>query len=400
MCSRNLQAVSDEELLEHTRALVAERNRLDAELSRAVRAAENRQAFERDGMTSAQSWLRGHCRLSPSAASQVVRNGRALEQLPAVAAAHAAGEIGADAVAVIGRITAPRYVALIAEQDGDLAGIGAVLAAFAGVHRHEDLARVVHTFLARLDADGPEPDPTATRSFSLGTHPDGRVTGRFDLDPVGGEKVRAVLESLVQADRPAGDERSQSQRQADALVQWADNTLATGSAPLLRTVKPHVAVTVDLEDLLDPSAGPAAAEMGFGATISAARARWVACDADITRIVLDPDGVPLDLGRTQRLVTPALRRAVEARDGHCVFAGCDAPHHWCEVHHVLEWIVGGETSLDNSGLLCERHHTQAHHGFRIHRDQAGRWHTYRPDGTEIHTIRPTAADDEELPRAG
>jgi hypothetical protein len=24
-----------------------------------------------------------------------------------------------------------------------------------------------------------------------------------------------------------------------------------------------------------------------------------------------------------------------------------------------------------------------HHGFRIQRDPDGRWHTYRPDGTEI-----------------
>ncbi|MGY1807459.1 HNH endonuclease signature motif containing protein [Blastococcus sp. SYSU D00669] len=78
------------------------------------------------------------------------------------------------------------------------------------------------------------------------------------------------------------------------------------------------------------------------------------------------------------------------------FAGCDAPHHRCEVHHLLAWALGGETSLDNSGLLCERHHTQVHHGFRIERDDAGRWHAYRPDGTEIHAIRPPA----ELARAG
>jgi hypothetical protein len=116
--------------------------------------------------------------------------------------------------------------------------------------------------------------------------------------------------------------------------------------------------------------------------------------------VLDPDGVPLDVGRTQRLVTPAIRRAVEHRDGHCVFAGCDAPTHWCEVHHVIAWMYGGQTSLENSGLLCERHHTQVHHGFRIERDTAGRWHTYRPDGTEIHVVRPAPDADEELARAG
>jgi hypothetical protein len=45
--------------------------------------------------------------------------------------------------------------------------------------------------------------------------------------------------------------------------------------------------------------------------------------------------------------------------------------------------MGGETSLENSGLLCERHHTKVHAGFRVVRDAAGRWRTYRSDGTEI-----------------
>jgi hypothetical protein len=81
------------------------------------------------------------------------------------------------------------------------------------------------------------------------------------------------------------------------------------------------------------------------------------------------------------------------------FAGCDAPPWWCEVHHVLPWLFGGPTSLDNSALLCERHHTQVHHGFTVERDEHGRWHTYRPDGTEILVLRPPA-DDPDLARAG
>src|SRR4051794_3835187 len=346
-------------------------NQMAAELARTVRVAENRQAFQTDGMTSTQSWLRGHCRLSRSSAGQVVSNGRALELLPAVAAAHAAGEVTADQVALIAKITQPRWVALIEQQDGDLAGIGAVLAGFAATHRHDELARVVHTFLDRLDADGPEPDPTEARFLTIGKHTDGSITFRGHLDAVGGEKLQAALESILQVNRPAGDQRSQSQRQADALVQLADIHLGCGTLPLLRGVKPQVAVTVPLADLLDPSTGPAAATAGFGAVLSAARARWIACDADLTRIVLDPDGVPLDLGRTKRLATPALRKAVEARDRHCVFAGCDAPHWWSEVHHLIEWTDGGPTSLENSALLCERHHTQVHRGFRIERDTAG-----------------------------
>jgi hypothetical protein len=148
-----------------------------------------------------------------------------------------------------------------------------------------------------------------------------------------------------------------------------------------------VLLTVGIDDLADPAKGPGAAETGFGATLSAARARWVACDATIRRVVINPDGLPLDVGREKRVVPPHLRRAVEKRDRSCVFAGCGAPTHWCDVHHQLEWINGGETSLENSALLCERHHTKVHHGFRVERDDTAppghRWRTYRPDGTEI-----------------
>ena len=66
-----------------------------------------------------------------------------------------------------------------------------------------------------------------------------------------------------------------------------------------------------------------------------------------------------------------------------MFAGCDAPAHWCDVHHVVHWADGGETSLGNSALLCERHHTKVHHGFRVERQADGRWRTWRPDGSEI-----------------
>jgi hypothetical protein len=83
------------------------------------------------------------------------------------------------------------------------------------------------------------------------------------------------------------------------------------------------------------------------------------------------------------VVTPGLRKAVERRDKSCVFAGCGAPTWWCDVHHLIHWLFGGETNLGNSALVCERHHTKVHHGFRIERDPGGRWHTYRPDGTEI-----------------
>jgi hypothetical protein len=370
-------------LLDRLRPLLAAQNRLAAEIARTVRECEVSGAAEHDGLKTMPAWLRGHGRRSTAEAARVVRAGRALAHLPALAAAFAAGQVTGEQVAVIGQVTDAEHLAQAADQGVDLAAVDALLTGVACERPHAEVAKAVHHYLDRLDEDGPEPDPTEGRRLVLARHADGSLTGRFDLDPVGGEKLQAALEALVQAGRCAGDERSRAQQLADALVQLCDNALASGALPILRTVKPHVAVTVDVDALADPGVGHGAADLGFGATISAARARWIACDGVVTRIVMGPDGLPLDVGRTQRVVPPHLRRAVERRDRHCVFAGCGAPTHWCDVHHLIEWINGGETSLENAALLCERHHTKVHHGFRVERQPDGRWRTWRPDGTQI-----------------
>nr|WP_100500088.1 HNH endonuclease signature motif containing protein [Geodermatophilus chilensis] len=370
-------------LLERLRPLLAAQNRLAAEIARTVRECEVSGAAAGDGLKSMGSWLCGHGHLSAREAARVVRTGRALEHLPAMAAAFAADEVTGGQAAVIGRVAEPEHLAAAAEQDVDLGVVDALLTGVAVTAPHADTAKAVHHYLDRLDEDGPEPDPTEGRRLVITRHGDGSITGRFDLDAVGGEKLQAALESLVQAGRGAGDERSRAQQSADALVQLCDNQLAAGSLPILRGHKPQVIVKIDAEDLVDPATGRGAADMGFGATISAARARWLACDGNITRIVMDPDGMPLDHGRTVRLFPPHVRRAAEVRDGGCVFTGCAAPTWWCDVHHLLAWIDGGATDLDNAALLCERHHTKVHHGFRVERQPDGRWRTWRPDGTEI-----------------
>ncbi len=383
LVSADLAALTDGELLARTAELVRVRNRLGAELARTVRVADGRRACEHDGLKTMAAWLRGHARLSPAAAGQLVRTGRALEQLPALAAACAAGNVTAEQVAAVEPITRDEHRAAAAAQGVELAAVDAALADAAARLPYPGLRQAVQHYLARLDPDGPEPDLTEGRRLTLARHADGSLTGRFELDAVGGEKLSAALEAIGQAGRCAGDDRTRAQQLADALVQLCDNQLAAGNLPTLRTVKPHVVVRIDLADLADPGVNPGAGRTGFGATVSAARARWLACDAAIARIVCGPDGAPLDLGRAHRVVPPHLRRAVEHRDRGCVFTGCGAPTFWCDVHHLLEWIHGGPTSLANSALLCERHHTKVHHGFRVQRQPDGRWRTWRPDGSEI-----------------
>ncbi|MFQ1000578.1 DUF222 domain-containing protein [Modestobacter sp. SSW1-42] len=383
LAAEDLHAFTNGQTLERTASLVQLANRVAAELTRTVRHGELTQAAERDGLRTMRSWLIGHARLAPKDASMIVRSARRLEHVPAVAAGFAEGEVNAAQVDLVVGAVGPTELVRAAEQGVDLAAFDRDWATIAAGAPHDVLKVAVRAFEDALDPDGAEPDPTEGRRLSIAKHADGSVTGRFDLDAVGGEKVQAAIESIVQAARPQGDERTRAQQNADALVQLCDNQLAAGGLPLLRTVKPHVVVTIDLDDLVDPADGPGAADLGFGAVVSAARARYLACDGSISRIVMGPGGVPLDLGRDHRVVTPGLRKAVERRDGSCVFAGCEAPTHWCDVHHLVHWAHGGETSLENSALLCERHHTKVHHGFTVERDPGGRWRTHRPDGTEI-----------------
>ncbi|CCG04331.1 HNH endonuclease signature motif containing protein [Blastococcus saxobsidens] len=383
LAADDVRSLPPRQQLDEITELLEARNRIDAQLARRVRAAELQQAPEDDGMRSMQSWLRGRGRLSAAAAGQLVRNGRALDHLPALAAAFAEGAVTAEQVAVVAPVVKEDRRTAALALGVDLADLDEVFTAVAASRDIRQLGRVVQHYLARLDPDGPEPDPTEERGLTLSTFSDGTVVIRGQLDAVGGEKLQAALEAVVQADRPKGDLRTRAQQLADALVQLADNQLASGHLPFLRTVKPTVVVTITSTDLFDPAPGPASATTAFGSLLSAAKVRQLACDGSVVPVLVDGDGLPLDMGRTKRVYPPHLRRAVELRDDTCVFAGCGAPKYWCEVHHLIHWLFGGETSLENGALLCERHHTNVHHGFRIERDSQGRWHTYRPDGTEI-----------------
>jgi hypothetical protein len=124
--------------------------------------------------------------------------------------------------------------------------------------------------------------------------------------------VLTALEAVAAASRCAGDPRSRGQRLADALVQLAATALATGTVPQLRRHPAQLLVLIEETDLLAAGNDPAAALSGTGAPLSAARARRIACDSEVSRIVLGPGSVPKDLGRTAPAQGPA---ACEARGG-------------------------------------------------------------------------------------
>jgi hypothetical protein len=106
--------------------------------------------------------------------------------------------------------------------------------------------------------------------------------------------------------------------------------------------------------------GEACGELGWTGPVTIETARRIACDPAVTRLLLGPDGQPLEAGRTRRLVTRHQRVALDQRDGGCIYPGCDRSPVWCDAHHVRHWVDGGTTDLDNLCLLCRFHHRLVH----------------------------------------
>ena len=91
---------------------------------------------------------------------------------------------------------------------------------------------------------------------------------------------------------------------ADALVELARRALDAGETmPAGHAVRPHVSVLVGLDGLLAKAgeSGVAPGELASGGPISAAAARRISCHAGISRVLADPAGAPLDVGRERRL---------------------------------------------------------------------------------------------------
>ncbi len=373
-------------LLARVRGLTQLQSVIDTARAHAVRAAECAQAAEFDGHKTMKSWQVGHLNVSPATAARAVRAGRTLERLPEWAAAAAEGRVTPDQTAVVAAVATPARLSAAAELGADVAEVERTLLATATGSTPEALPAVTKRLLDWIDPDGPEPDPTRQRELHLTASATGGGTIHGRLDALGFEKVSTVLTAFQQAGRVADDDRSHAQQMGDALVQMADAQLACGEdVPMLRKHRAQVAVTISAEDLLDTDEVSDAARLGSGQIAANSVAQQLSCDSIITRVLFGPDGMPLNIGRAQRLVPAHIRKAAEARDGGCIFAGCVAPTWWCDAHHVREWIADhGETSAENTALLCERHHTKVHHGFKVEWDpDERRWRTYRDGGSEI-----------------
>jgi hypothetical protein len=163
------------------------------------------------------------------------------------------------------------------------------------------------------------------------------------------------------------------QRLHDALEEACARLLKAADQPCVGGVPASVIVTIGIEELL---AKAGLGETADGTQLTAEQLLRIADEADIWPTIINGDGVPLALGRTRRLASPGQTMALIARDAGCSFPGCTHPPSYCDRHHILDWILGGFTDLDNLTLLCRYHHShflQKGWSCRINTDGLPEW---------------------------
>jgi hypothetical protein len=215
------------------------------------------------------------------------------------------------------------------------------------------------------------------RTLSLSSGESGMVWVNGVLDAEGGAVLRTALEPLARR-AGKGDDRKRDRRLADALVELAHHSLDNGLVPQRASQRAHLQVTATLETLLQ-RAGAQAADLEFSLPISAASVERLACDCNVTRVLLGQDSAVIDVGRSSRKVKPATRRALNVRDRGCRWPGCDRPASWSSGHHLVHWSRGGLSDLANLVLLCYRHHWMVHEG---------KWQVIKTDDGHVLAIPP------------
>ena len=334
------------------------RHRLDLLLSGLAAEMFRSQLWAEEGYTTPIQWLRNEANLATGVACQQLEVGLSLESLPRSVEALERGEIGFGQLAVM------------ADAAGAL-GSHFEEAPFLARAREENVTEFRKSCERLRHAQDPEGfarserESFEARFLKLSPLDDGSLLFKGYLDPENGSLFRSALEPLARKSG-AHDERTRDQRLADALI---ESTSGEHQVELV------VSCT---QETLEGRPGSAPAETEWGALLSGRTVQRMACGGSLRRLRLDAKGVIIDFGRSRRLLSEHGKRAVAARDRHCVWPGCDRPPRWCDVHHRHWWQHGGRTAVADSELLCRRHHQLCHEGWKLVRDAGAGWKALPP----------------------
>jgi hypothetical protein len=382
-----------------------------------------------DGHRSARALVGHAARLSPADAGRRARSARALDDLPSVAAAFAAGRVGSSQVDRIARVHANARVR------PKLVEIDAHLATAAERLSYEELDRHLGEWERLADEDGAGDRAERChrrRDFSIRQNLDGSWRFEGGCGSIQGAVTADVLDAYVRAEFEAdwaearsrlGDEataadlgRTDAQRRMDAFER-----ICRDAADAVRAGTGHSLVTNVVVDQLtaerytrraagddpgpdprlgdywadlaateaedggagtDPRVGPRCSTLA-GHRIDPAEAAAAMLVGQLRRVVLGADSVVIDLGRRSRLFTGAAHLAVLLHAERCYWPGCHVPVTRCQADHLEPWGAGGRTDPGNGAPACGMHNRFRNHGFTVERAEDGALVVCRPDGSRV-----------------
>ena len=367
--------------------LAAHLNAAVAELTRLAATFDDAGGWAGAGIRSCSHWLSIEAGLDTRTSLDLLRVGHALGELPGVRGAFEDGRLSLDKVrALIGVVTPADEEVWLELALGTSAS---------------QLVRICREYRRSLDADVGAEERMARRGLWATPTDDGMLRLVALLPPEEGALVLAAVEAVAgahrRARRDAGEEPDPAlepwaARQADGLVAVCEHALAAGpdglvSAPEASRMVVHVDVGVLTGEQRDGRC-----HLEDGTPLSAAAARRLGCDCQVVAVT-ERDGLPIDVGRSRRVLSRRQRRALRARDRTCRFPGCPVPAGRTDAHHIIHWADGGRTELSNTLSLCRFHHTRLHDGaYRLTRDADGELRFAKLDGSEMGVARLEAVD--------
>ncbi len=328
------------QLFERAEVLNTEIGVRQGQLLEVVGELDRRQAFRDEGATSTAAWLTERFGLSDASARSLVALSAQLYEHPVFGEAMRSGEISLD--------KARAAADLATASDSGRFVTDAEVLEQARQSQVRDLAQMTRSSKGTSDAD------------SLNRHDrrylrcnDTKRTISAQLPDDQYALVRSALEREAARVKSDG-ETPHDQRMADALVRICRQGRAQGDSGNDILIVAHA-------DLSLLRGGAGRAELERQGLISPEAARRLACDAQVALAIDDAFGHTMVEGRAQRFPTDQQRREVWRRDRACRFPGC-ANSLFTNVHHIVHWVDGGMTDLDNLVLLCNHHHHTVHEG--------------------------------------
>jgi hypothetical protein len=342
---------------------------------------DERQGWE-DAHANCAEWLAFHTGHGLNACRERVRAARKLRGLPLTSAAMARGELSFSKVRELTRKATPDNESELLDYARHATSdeLETFLRGWKLLDRHDE------DQLARLQYEN--------RYATVHPKQSGMYRLSAELPPDTGALLMRALERFGLAVHGTDTDVDARQRFADALVRMTEVAMevgpegagsgGSGGSAERNTVHLHVEPATLTRD-----GEGERSHLHDNTRVTAVTSARLACDAAVVKVTEDGEGNVLDVGRRTRTVSPALRRALEGRDGGCRFPGCGRRH--TDAHHVVHWADGGATALENLVLLCRHHHTLVHEGgFRVEPLARGRVRFFGRSGLPVPE-RPDAA---------